>query len=120
MYAANASSSSNEVADENLIANGVLTPTSKITELDITISNIVLEGSMTYYLILYAPFSSSASYGTRTSLSAPTTIALGSTGDPVLGSHIEQNTYQCYIDNGVSWDLCIPHIDNGTSWDACI
>lgn len=102
-----------EVIDENLIASGVLEFTSKITELDITIPNIALEANITYYLILYARHSTNA----QRSLSVPTAITLGSIGDPILGSHIEQNTYQCYIDNGVSWDLYIPYIDDGTSWE---
>ena len=33
--------------------------------------------------------------------------------------YIDADMYQCFIDNGSGWDMCIPHVDNGTSWDMC-
>lgn len=34
-------------------------------------------------------------------------------------AYIGNEMYQCYIDNGIGWDMVIPHIEDGTSWSMC-
>lgn len=77
-------------------------------------SMLMIPGT-TYYLFV---FPASKTYGLynwyRYGISVGLTMELS--GGAGL-AYIDGVAYQCYIDNGSGWDLCMPYIDNGSSWD---
>lgn len=61
-------------------------------------------------------FNGLGGYGDGWNVSGSETVELKFAGGI---AYIGDEMYQCYIDNGTSWDVAIPHIDNGTSWCMC-
>lgn len=62
-------------------------------------------------------FNGLGGYGDGWNVSGSETVELENIARGI--AHIGNEMYQCYIDNGTSWDMVIPHIDDGTSWSMC-
>lgn len=77
--------------------------------------DVMLVPGVTYYLWVYPGY---RNYGYFTWYDTGNRFKydIRLSGYPGL-AYIDGEAYQCYIDNGSSWDLAMPYIDNGSGWD---
>ena len=92
---------------------------SDINAYEVTLTNIALAPSQTYYLWVYPKTDDYAWVHYHKDGGYWSMTVSGSAGLIYIDNGTKLEAYQVYIDNGTSWDLYIPYIDNGSSWDMC-
>lgn len=98
-----------------------ISPVAAGTEIFYTFEVDQIQANTTYYVYFLraSDYSSYSSWGWFTAKDCTLgtgVLTVTFNVENVVASTFE--AYQCYVDNGTSWDLYIPYIDNGTSWDV--
>ena len=86
---------------------------------DMTLTgDAMLVPGVTYYLWIYPGYERYGYFTWYDTGNGRFEYDIKLSGYPGL-AHINGTAYQCFVDNGSGWDLCVPYVDNGSTWDIC-